>query len=44
MSRPREVAVVGAGVVGFATAWFLLQRDVDVAIYERELAPLDPTR
>jgi D-amino-acid dehydrogenase len=36
MSRPREVAVVGAGVVGLATAWFLLQRDVAVTIYERD--------
>lgn len=35
--RPREVAVVGAGMVGLATAWFLQQyHDVDVTVYDRD--------
>lgn len=33
--RPRRVAVVGAGMVGLATAWFLQQRGVDVDVFER---------
>ncbi|HEX6148469.1 NAD(P)/FAD-dependent oxidoreductase [Nocardioides sp.] len=36
MNRPREVAVVGAGVVGLATAWFLQQRGVSVTVYDRD--------
>lgn len=36
MSRPREVAVVGAGMVGLATAWFLQQRGVAVTVYDRD--------
>ena len=33
---PRRVAVVGAGMAGLATAWFLQERDVEVTVYERE--------
>jgi D-hydroxyproline dehydrogenase subunit beta len=33
--RPCEVAVVGAGIVGAATAFELAQRDVDVALLDR---------
>jgi D-amino-acid dehydrogenase len=36
MTRPREVAVVGAGALGLATAWFLQQRGVAVTVYERD--------
>jgi glycine/D-amino acid oxidase-like deaminating enzyme len=34
--RPCEVAVVGAGIVGAATAWELHARGVDVALLDRE--------
>jgi NADPH-dependent 2,4-dienoyl-CoA reductase/sulfur reductase-like enzyme len=33
--RTDRVAVVGAGMVGLATAWFLQQRGVDVDVLER---------
>jgi D-amino-acid dehydrogenase len=32
---PRDVAVVGAGVVGLATAWFLQEAGVQITVYER---------
>src|SRR3954451_21750661 len=33
---PRRVAVVGAGMVGLATAWFLQEAGVQVTVYERD--------
>jgi glycine/D-amino acid oxidase-like deaminating enzyme len=33
---PRQVAVVGAGMVGLATAWFLQEAGVQVTVYERD--------
>lgn len=35
VSRPARVAVVGAGMVGLATAWFLQRRGVEVEVVER---------
>jgi sarcosine oxidase len=34
MRRSADVAVVGAGVIGLATAYELLRRDVDVVVFE----------
>ncbi|MCA3748214.1 MAG: FAD-dependent oxidoreductase [Rubrobacter sp.] len=34
--RPTRVAIVGAGMPGLATAWFLQERGVDVTVLERE--------
>jgi D-amino-acid dehydrogenase len=33
---PRDVAVVGAGMVGLATAWFLQEAGAQVTVYERD--------
>jgi D-amino-acid dehydrogenase len=32
---PRSVGVVGAGMVGLATAWFLQERGIDVTVHDR---------
>lgn len=34
--RPQQVGVVGAGMVGLATAWFLQQRGVEVTVFDRD--------
>jgi D-amino-acid dehydrogenase len=33
---PQSVAIVGAGMVGLATAWHLQEHDIDVTVYERD--------
>lgn len=36
LPAPRRVAVVGAGMVGLATAWFLQERGVEVTVLDRD--------
>jgi D-amino-acid dehydrogenase len=36
LPAPQRVAVVGAGMVGLATAWFLQERGVEVVVLDRE--------
>jgi D-amino-acid dehydrogenase len=33
---PDRVAIVGAGMVGLATAWFLQERGIDVTVLDRQ--------
>lgn len=35
-TAPQRVAVVGGGMVGLATAWFLQERGAEVTVYERD--------
>lgn len=35
MQRPQRVVVVGAGMVGLSTAWYLADRGVDVVVLDR---------
>jgi D-amino-acid dehydrogenase len=37
-STPRDVAIVGAGVVGLSVAWFLQERGVTVTVYDADRA------
>ncbi|NHI11900.1 D-amino-acid dehydrogenase [Streptomyces sp. KO7888] len=35
LDRPERVAVVGAGMVGLSTAWFLQEHGADIVVYDR---------
>lgn len=36
MDRPRNVAVIGAGMVGLSTAWHLQSQGVEVTVYDKK--------
>lgn len=36
LARPRRAVVVGAGIVGLSTAWFLQEHDIEVTVLDRE--------
>lgn len=35
-ARPQKIAVVGAGMVGLSTAWFLQEHGMDVTVFDRQ--------
>jgi D-amino-acid dehydrogenase len=34
--RPQKIAIVGAGMVGLSTAWFLQEHGMDVTVFDRQ--------
>ncbi len=44
LGAPRTVAVVGAGMVGLSTAWFLQEHGVEVTVLERETVAAGSSR